>query len=417
MSEAAEREAPYPGSARSPQSFPMVDHAASKPVGTKSADGPRHIDAIDSLRAVAMTAVIAEHCKIMPFGWMGVWLFFVISGFVVTTSLMARSTERPGPLLAHFYTRRAARILPIYLGFVVVGFLVSGAFLGHLEWKPFASLVLFYNNFQSAFDIGTFKYFRVGHLWTISVEMQFYLFFGLAYAFLSRRALSRVLIGLLVLAPILRFIGGEWLAQAGFSPLRAAFAVYSFSLMHFDSFAIGALLALGREQWSQVRRARALWALGVTAMILYAAAYVWVNHTHGLHGVRLLRDVISGILIGDQRQVWLYSAVALLSAGALAMTLTGKAPWSPIARIGILQAVGRVSYGGYIYHPLCVFWIGAGLGLVISPGGHLIGKLAFGVLRFALALPATLALALLSYRFIERPIMLQVSRRLSPRPA
>ncbi len=188
---------------------------------------------INSLRALAMTAVIAQHCKILPFGWMGVWLFFVISGFVVTSSLMATPVSKGANLLKPFYLRRAARILPIYIVYVIIGFVISGIYIGYLEWKPLLSLLLFYNNFQSAFSLGTFKHFPVGHLWTISVEMQFYLFFGLAFAFLGRRSLVMILMSFLILAPLFRYIGGSWLTDQGMSPLNAAFAIYSFSIMHF----------------------------------------------------------------------------------------------------------------------------------------------------------------------------------------
>ncbi len=410
MTETAERHVPPPRDADM--------HGAAKGgalANPKLSGEADRINEIDSLRAFAMTAVIAEHCKILPFGWMGVWLFFVVSGFVVTTSLMSRPTGGAAPLLKHFYVRRAARILPIYLAYVAVGFLVSGMAQGRLEWPAFASLALFYNNFQSAFDVGAFKAFPVGHLWTISVEMQFYLFFGFAFAFLPRRALITLLVGFLFLAPALRFIGGDWLQGAGFHPLQAAFAVYTFSPMHFDSFAAGALLALAREQWGGPRRARALLIGGVLAVIAYASVYALVNRSHGAVGLGIVRNVISGILFGDRRQVWLYSAVAMLSAGALATTVAGGARWwAPITRNGLLQAIGRASYGGYVYHPMCVVSIRWLLHKLISPATTMAGKLEFGGVLFALAFPVTVALSMLSYRYIERPIIRRVSRRLTP---
>lgn len=381
--------------------------------GGGAASGSGRLDEIDSLRAVAMTAVVAEHCRILPFGWMGVWLFFVISGFVVTTSLMSRTDDAPGVLLFRFYLRRAARILPIYLAYVAVGLAVSGLAIGHLEWSPFASLVLFYNNVQSAFGVGTFQAFPVAHLWTISVEMQFYLLFGFAFAFLPRRALQAVLISLLFIAPALRFVGGEWLARSGLTPLRAAYAVYTFPGMHFDSFAAGALLALGASRWRERRWAAALLLAGGVLFAAYAFAYVMVNRAHGAGGLGMFRNVISGILFGQQRQVWLYSAVAALSAGVLAVTLAGAAPWSVLTRSPLLQAVGRASYGGYVYHVLCVRLIRALIHAPAHPAAGFAGRLAFGAVEFALALTATVLLSLASYRWVERPIIAAASRRLA----
>jgi peptidoglycan/LPS O-acetylase OafA/YrhL len=377
--------------------------------------GAGRLDEVDSLRAAAMTAVIAQHCHILPFGWMGVWLFFVISGFVVTTSLMARPAEPSRILLTRFYVRRAARILPIYLGYVVVGLVISGLALGRFEWSPFASLVLFYNNVQSSFGVGIFKQFPVAHLWTISVEMQFYLLFGFAFALLARRRLWILLASMLLISPILRFVGGEWLSHAGYSPLRAAFAVYTLPGMHFDSFAAGALLALGPDRWRRPPWAWGLLLAGGLAICAYALAYVLVNRAHGAAGLGAYRNVISGILFGQQRQVWLYSALAALSAGVLALTLTGAAPWSVITRSPLLQAVGRASYGGYVYHALCVWLIRPPLeALIVRPRG-MVGKLELGVAVFVVAWSATVILSLVSYRWVEQPIIAAVNRRLAGR--
>jgi peptidoglycan/LPS O-acetylase OafA/YrhL len=387
--------------------------AADTAVGTRD---PGRLDEIDALRAIAMSAVVAEHCRILPFGWMGVWLFYVISGFVVTTSLVSRPAETPGALLYHFYARRMARILPIYLAYVTIGFLVSAASQGRFEWTPFLSLLFFFNNFQSAFANGVFKGFPVGHLWTISVEMQFYLVFGFAFALLSRRGLRLLLIGLVVLAPLLRWAGGVWLEKAGFSPLRAAFAIYTFSPMHFDSFAFGALLALASTSWRRPPRSLVLWGVGALCLALYFCAYVAVNRAHHLHGLQMFRNVISGILFGDGRQIWLYSAAGLCFVGVLATTLSGGAAWSMITRNRALQAVGRASYGGYVYHAFCLPQARALLRGVLHVAPTTQGKLEFGLAMFLLALPATIGLSLISYRYVERPIIASVGRRMM-RPA
>jgi peptidoglycan/LPS O-acetylase OafA/YrhL len=373
----------------------------------------RRLDEIDSLRALAMTAVVAEHCRILPFGWIGVWLFFVISGFVVTTSLLSRPKEAPHSLLRHFYARRAARILPIYLGYVVVGLFVSGLAVGHPEWSPFASLVLFYNNIQSAFGVGTFQAFPVAHLWTISVEMQFYLLFGVAFAFMPRRPLQILLIGLLLVGPILRLLAGDWLTRTGVAPLRAAFAVYILPGLHFDSFAAGALLALAASRWRRPAWAGGLLLAGSLGLGAYVLVYVLINHAHGAAGLAMFRNVISGILFGQGRQVWLYSAVAAMSVGVLALTLTGAAPWSALTRNPLLQAVGRASYGGYVYHALSVRLIGEPLHRLIHPSAGMAPKLTFGAVEFALALFATVILSLASYRWVEQPIITAANRRLA----
>ncbi|HLZ83446.1 MAG TPA: hypothetical protein VKQ54_07745, partial [Caulobacteraceae bacterium] len=221
------------------------------------------------------------------------------------------------------------------------------------------------------------------------------------------------LISLLFIAPALRFLGGEWLAGAGFAPLRAAFAIYTFPAMHFDSFAAGALLALGASRWRDRGWAGGLLVAGGVLVAVYALAYVLVNRAHGAVGLGMFRNVVSGILCGQQRQVWLYSALAALSAGVLAMTLTGAAPWSAVTRNPFLQAVGRASYGGYVYHALCVWLIRGPLHGLIHPAAGMAGKLAFGAVEFVLALAATVVLSLASYKWVEQPIIAAVNRRLA----
>jgi len=79
------------------------------------------IGAIDGLRAIAMTMVVLQHCGLMPFGWMGVWLFYVISGFVVCSTFHSRASRETGPYastVADFMKRRAVRIWPVYFLYI-----------------------------------------------------------------------------------------------------------------------------------------------------------------------------------------------------------------------------------------------------------------------------------------------------------
>ena len=98
---------------------------------------------IDGLRAIAMTAVVACHAGIFAIGWMGVWLFFVISGYVVTTSVLAR----PGSF-GQFGIRRLRRIAPIYWAYILIGLIVVG---GTADWRAVLGLLTFTNNLAGMF--------------------------------------------------------------------------------------------------------------------------------------------------------------------------------------------------------------------------------------------------------------------------
>lgn len=363
---------------------------------------------IDGLRAIAMTAVVAMHSHLLPFGWMGVWLFYVISGFVVTSSLMHRAVDSRRRWLADFYSRRAARILPVYFLYIAVGFVFLAVTAGVYPWRALASMAGFYNNFAMMAGIGEFKGWPTGHLWTISVEMQFYIVYGLAFVFAPRRWLIGILASFLVLAPLARAVGGWRLMQTGVPPLDAAYHIYASSFMQFDAFAAGALLALFRDRIAASRREGALFALGLAAAALYACAYVGINvAVRHREGLEIVKDVVSGILFGEGRHIWLYSALALFNAGLVIWTVSGRAPWSGLLRLPLLRRVGETSYGAYIFHAATL------------SVGHVVAALIPGVrdteigLRlaaFVIGLVGAILLAETSYRLLERPVMGWVSR-------
>jgi peptidoglycan/LPS O-acetylase OafA/YrhL len=80
-----------------------------------------YVSEVDTLRGLAMTGVVAQHCGFLPFGWIGVWLFYVISGFAITSSLLAsdRAPHSKLFLVRNFYVRRNLRIWPLYFIFVI----------------------------------------------------------------------------------------------------------------------------------------------------------------------------------------------------------------------------------------------------------------------------------------------------------
>src|ERR1700722_3987577 len=100
-----------------------------------------YVSELDALRGLAMTWVVAQHCKLLPFGWTGVWLFFVISGFAITSSLLAsdRTPHSRLFLVRNFYARRCLRIWPLYFLFVLANMVAAvvtqhGAVLASAPW-------------------------------------------------------------------------------------------------------------------------------------------------------------------------------------------------------------------------------------------------------------------------------------------
>ncbi len=357
---------------------------------------------VDSLRALAMLSVIALHAHLLPFGWIGVWLFYVISGYVVTLTVLQRrahgDTRRP---LRDFLFRRAARILPLYYGYLLVGLAVT-ALLGFSQsGLSLASLFLFFDNVTVIQNLGRVMGWPSGHLWTLSVEMQFYLVYGCVLCLLPAQATRRLLLAFILLCPLARFGAGLWLEGRHWTPLDAAYAVYVAPGLHFDIFAMGGLLAFATAQGKLDRIARALATFGLGALVLYAATYCAINLGRGDHGVAILRNVVSGILFGQHREALVYSAVGLAMTGLVALAASGDRMVAPLLRLPLLRRIGETSYGGYVYHQIALLAASALLsriGIMIRHGG----ALGHG-LQFLIGVAITLLLAEASFRWFETP--------------
>lgn len=377
------------------------------------AHSPGRSGEVDALRCFAMLGVIALHSHILPMGWIGVWLFYVISGYVVTLSVLGREEDRATGLsrYAGFMRRRAVRILPVYYGYCLVGLIFAALVGERQDWFSLASLALFFNNIALIGGEGRIMGWPSGHLWTLSVEMQFYLLYGLVLCHMPRRATQMLLVVFILLCPLGRLIVAEMFSASAWQPLDAAFAVYAAPLLHFDSFAFGCLLAFAqlKEDGELARLARPLFLSGAGALALYMASYFAVNHlVRGHSGVDITRNVISGILIGEHREVFLYTALALAMTGLVALAASGDRLVSPLLGLAPLQWIGRISYGGYVYHALALKLATALLGLL----GLVVrnGDAAVHIGQFAIASLISIALAWGSYVWLETPLIHRFGR-------
>jgi peptidoglycan/LPS O-acetylase OafA/YrhL len=362
------------------------------------------IDEIDGLRAVAMTAVIAQHCKLAPFGWTGVWLFFVISGYVISRNFLQREYAAAdwGKEYRNFMLRRFFRIVPVYMLYISIGaavlLLINKP--GALRDLPF--LITFTYNWQMIFNAwpGPETWPAFGHLWTLSIEEQFYVVFPLLFLLLPRHLYVPALIALIVAGPPLRLVYTLSLAGVSDDSGWLAFAVYAASFAHFDAFLIGAAIARFEPRIRADRRIPVvLGACAALAAMVYATTYWHVNRAAGASGIEALRNIFSGILYGSGREVWAYSVVNLLAAVALVLAILQKPvtrplSWWPVA------LVGRISYGGYLYHAL-ILWVA----LALLPWDMAAGSISQRVVLLAGVWTLTVAAAYASYRWFETPII------------
>jgi peptidoglycan/LPS O-acetylase OafA/YrhL len=370
----------------------MASGSAPHPHGSRV--GP-----VDALRCFAMTAVVAQHNGLLPFGWTGVWLFFVISGYVVTLAVVGRQSGLPARQgLADFFRRRALRIVPVYYAYVGIGLLVCLATGAGVNMIAVGSLLGFFNNVAMSLGHGELVSWPVGHLWTISIEMQFYAVYGVLLFLVSRRTVVVLLLFALLASPILRLAASFLVAYLGWDSEASAYAIYSGSFLHTDSFATGALLALGGQKEVLGRIARPLAAAGGVILAVYASVYVSLNYAAGERGVDMFRNVISGIAWGQYREVFLYTAMAAASGGLVALAATRDPLINWLLKPRLLQRIGEVSYGAYVYHPLAIMVTSLLLAAFFQPEEWSIGWKA---VRFLASYMLTVAAAELSFRCFE----------------
>lgn len=326
---------------------------------------PRRLPALDGLRGVAVLLVITSHAvnpDFEPMGAVGVTIFFVLSGYLITTRLLDEQQVTGEISRRRFYARRARRLLPplaILLSAEVAWRLTAGFTL-----SPTVIAAAYGTNIAMAMgvDVST-----LGHTWSLSLEEQFYVLWPLLLPIVMRRApvvtiacaaaasaLTRV--ALFVLAP--------W-PVSFFGPLTRA-----------DAILVGCALAVGIRQG-------------------------WRPSASGLHtGVGVALLTACSFTVGIPAAVVLIAPAALASALLIARLVSARPgilgtvlAWSP------LRQTGRISYGLYLWHPL-----------VLS----LAHDRQLSVLPFTLV--GTFAIASLSWHAVEKP-MLRVRTDVPAAPA
>jgi peptidoglycan/LPS O-acetylase OafA/YrhL len=321
-----------------------MTEAANSPV---AAAGPRHIPALDGLRALAILLVIphntylfgAIHGWLIPFawlanaGWVGVQLFFVLSGFLITRNLLdSRGSQN---YYSAFFGRRILRIFPLYF-LVLIFFLLLLPHLVPLSAGMLGSYSnqlwywLFLSNWTEPYghEVGWFP-----HFWSLAVEEQFYFIWPTVIALTPNRRLIPVCTALMVLALVIRIV----LLKAGTPPE----AVYMFTVCRMDALACGALVAVlvGMPGLLSVVRRHAT-ALLVAALVVMLA---------GVPLTDSYSDLNPGSLTEGQTMLVLGMAtvVLVMAAGSGSLIAGGL---DAVLRLAPLRSVGKVSYAMYIFH-------------------------------------------------------------------
>jgi peptidoglycan/LPS O-acetylase OafA/YrhL len=362
-------------------------------------DDRAHLPALDGLRGVAVLLVVLLHFtmqiqkpaglatfllkRVFFFGWSGVDLFFVLSGFLITGILDdAKGTSN---YFRVFYARRMLRILPLYYGALLVVFVTP--YLVSLEGGrfvvPLTDQLWYWFYLQNVHPLPQPFVGLVGHFWTLAIEEQFYLVWPVIVLLLSRRSALWLCMILLPLSIIYRAFTGYVVPTLG---------SYTDTFAHLDGLAVGSALALlyripgatdRIKRWLPILAPASL----VGIVVLYAAGMEHVRHL--LLGTSVA--VVYGCLL-------LYSVE--LRKGLVASFLRSK----------IMRFFGRYSYGMYVLHlPL--------LTIAVKVTGISPKRLAFGgsellgaVLYVSMFLTAVTFAAWISYNVYEKRF-LRLKRR------
>lgn len=300
-------------------------------------------------------------------GQTGVDLFFVLSGFLITRILLL--SKAAPHFFKTFYIRRTLRIFPLYYAFLIVFFFVLPLVYGRpvppaaQQWWAWLYLQILPPTFPGLPDSGP------THFWSLAVEEHFYLVWPLMVFVLSRKGFVW-LVGAALLVPLLlRFVF-----------LHYGIAVFYFTLTRMDALAYGALLAvLLTDETADPGR----------------CVYLF----RGLLVVLTLLLVPSFTLLSGSRLNWLQVLKSSLIP-AFYFALIGFCIADPLARplnallsLGWLRRLGAISYGLYVFHPVC-FSLVEKFAAPASFGWDLL--LSFG---------SAVALAFASFRFFESPIL------------
>ena len=397
------------------------------------------INALDGVRGIAAAVVVLSHFlistaipdtpwwKVIKGGWLGVDLFFVLSGFLITGVLL--DSRASANYLRSFYVRRVLRIFPLYYASVTIVWIVvvfaerAGSRLTGYDaiWWNFA----YVSNIAIALKRGwqyQSDWLGLSHFWSLAVEEQFYLVWPFVIL-LPRRAVLAIAAAIIVAGPFTRqyvdtFFGPYSLASYTLMPCR------------MDALAAGALLAVLRRQplpapGPALRTAGAVaaaacalvcaWALADAgprmhvmwcAMLALAALFVVLPFRTAI--ARTVA-VLGGVMVvrvlayGGSHDQGTFTSLFFMAVVALALSSQPAALVRRVCEWGVLRHLGKYSYAIYVFHHMMKpVWLWAfGNRIFAAPINPWLAQALYVVLASA----GTYALARLSWIVIEKPCL------------
>jgi peptidoglycan/LPS O-acetylase OafA/YrhL len=381
--------------------YRLEPQGGPEPSMTGSPERPAtRLAGLDGLRGLAVLSVMTFHfgASWLPGGFFGVDIFYVLSGFLITSLLLQESTRTGRIRLKHFWARRARRLLPALLLVLLavtwyVHFVASSASYPGYRADAFSTLFYFSNWHQIATSTNYFVFTGLAspltHCWSLAIEEQFYLVWPLVTiaALWAGRRRGRgvvVLLGLCVVGATASAIEMASLFSPGTSTTRIYFGTDT----HAQCLLVGAALACGltlalRGGWSSIQ------SVTVPARV---ARMIDAGSLVGLIILVVLAHTLTGSSALTYEGGFLLVSLAT-SAMILAVLVAPRGLTAQLFAIRPLAWLGTISYGMYLWHyPLYLYLTPNRTGLS-------------GVGLFFIRVMATIGIAALSFWLVERPIM------------
>lgn len=332
---------------------------------------------LDSVRGLAAVAILIFHANAtwLPFGWAAVDLFFVLSGYLITSIVIRNGCE--GGFLKNFYVRRGLRTWPIYYLLIALLIALSPILKQPFRWADLPFILTYTQGLPWPGWVGGGRWSDyLEHAWSLAAEEQFYLIWPALVMVVGRRRLP-----LLALA----CAGGSVLARSRGVALGCL-------LTRADGLVLGGWLAARRlgDHRGTVGSRGAPMASRLTTLSAFVACFVLGNQAaRGGLGLDAVIRSHPGLTVLAFNLLWL----GLIE---LVVTHAGRPALAPL-RLRSFRRLGEISYGLYLYHfPLLFFAVEIWHGLGFS--GQLLKVRLLAIL-------VTVPLAALSWRFIERPLL------------
>lgn len=358
------------------------------------------IPGLDGVRAIAFLMVFFLHTDYFYFGWVGVQLFFVLSGFLITNILL-RMKEKfsAGEFFKKFYGRRFLRIFPLYYLYLLIILIVTAIAI-HYDYRvaymertqdqlPYTLAYVY--NFFNASSAYSGETWLIGHLWSLSVEEQFYILWPLLIFLTPKKHLKKLFLVAIVAGPLFR-AGISFLYKYHSLPFmysNYAIVTYVLPFSHLDAFGLGAFI-------SRFQIPKARWQFFVLLLLLPVLGFAATYHSTGGWGDTTALG-FAYPLAKDMKQVWGYTYLDYVCVLFIYLVVKEKFLVGFLDK-PFLSYLGKISYGLYVYHFGLIWFVRR-----IRDFG--LSEQAAKPLTLVISALLVYFIASLSYKYFEKPIL------------